>query len=451
MHDVGRLGTQLTRAGLAWFWQFLLGAQKSGTSSLVKDLERSMAGLRGPKIPPRFRRDPGYMKKEVHFFDSEERYAKGPKLYASCTLNRTPRMPRALMAMFGRAVSLCGQLSQGSRRGDNSSVILHDTTVTGKLLPPARPMLVAQLTVGVLPRPLLSAPVLHLHQDFPKCNNNLSLAGQHRSYARRADGSPGRAARPFACFDATPNYFTQRFAHGQGNNPWDRCAEYMGTRLQSGGADALVFLIILRNPIDRFFSAINHLEPDTNKTMLERAQQAVDTCKHPPGHLPKRAVRLQAIDTDPETRVAQNAPSQLKVESQQAIVGDCWVEDDVLRTGIYAPPLMGWTKRFPSSTFLITTMSGYQTDPNPLLAEVARSVGLEHRPINRLAKVNSGANKADTIAEYAGAASLRDADARAVLGEFYSSRSAMFWEELRKLQAQEATPRVEFFGEHGIF
>ena len=220
--------------------------------------------------------------------------------------------------------------------------------------------------------------------------------------------------------------------------------------MQSGGADALVFLIILRNPIDRFFSAINHLEPDTNKTMLERAQQAVDTCKHPPGHLPKRAVRLQAIDTDPETRVAQNAPSQLKVESQQA-TGDCWVEDDVLRTGIYAPPLMGWTKRFPSSTFLITTMSGYQTDPNPLLAEVARSVGLEHRPINRLAKVNSGANKADTIAEYAGAASLRDADARAVLGEFYSSRSAMFWEELRKLQAQEATPRVEFFGEHGIF
>jgi len=186
----------------------------------------------------------------------------------------------------------------------------------------------------------------------------------------------------------------------------------MGASLQSGGADALVFLIILRNPIDRFFSAINHLEPGSNRSMLERAQQAVDTCKH--------------------------------------ATGDCWVEDDVLRTGIYAPPLMGWTKSFPSSTFLVTTMSGYQTDPNPLLAEVARWVGLEHRPIGRLAKVNSGANKADTIAEYAGAVSLRDADARAVLDEFYSSRSALFWEELRKLQAQE-TPRVEFFGEHGIF
>ena len=95
-------------------------------------------------------------------------------------------------------------------------------------------------------------------------------------------------------------------------------------------------------------------------------------------------------------------------------------------------------------------MSGYQTEPNPLLAEVARSIGLEHRPINQLAKVNSGANKADTIAEYAGAASLRDADARAVLDDFYSSCSVLFWDELRKLQAQE-TPRVEFFGEHGIF
>ena len=74
---------------LAWVWQFLLGAQKSGTSSLVKDLMNSIAGLRAPKIPPRFRRDPVYMKKEVHFFDSEERYAKGPKLYASCTHART--------------------------------------------------------------------------------------------------------------------------------------------------------------------------------------------------------------------------------------------------------------------------------------------------------------------------------------------------------------------------
>ena len=55
----------------------------------MKDLMNSIAGLRAPKIPPRFRRDPVYMKKEVHFFDSEERYAKGPKLYASCTHART--------------------------------------------------------------------------------------------------------------------------------------------------------------------------------------------------------------------------------------------------------------------------------------------------------------------------------------------------------------------------
>ena len=286
------------------------------------------------------------------------------------------------------------------------------------------------------------------HQDFPKCKHNLSLAGQHRSHFRRADGSPGREARPFVCFDATPNYFSQRFAEGQGSNPWDRCAEYMGTSLQTGQVDSLVFLIILRNPIDRFFSAINHFEPGSNKTMLERAQQAVDTCKYQLGDLPKQNVKFRVGNTD--TLVAQNArSSQLKEESKTG-AGNCWVGDPVLRDGIYVTPLMGWAESFPSATFLITTMSGYQANPNPFLAEVAKSVGLEHRHINRLSKVNSGAKKANAMVDYAGATSLHDANARAVLDAFYSSRNAMFWEELRKLQAQ-ATPRVRFFGQHGSF
>jgi hypothetical protein len=66
--------------GRAFPTVFVLGAQKSGSTTLMTDMVQAMPKLLSPVI---HRNDPSFYHKELHFFDKRARYDKGSHLLAS--------------------------------------------------------------------------------------------------------------------------------------------------------------------------------------------------------------------------------------------------------------------------------------------------------------------------------------------------------------------------------
>jgi hypothetical protein len=98
-HQRARVHQSCSSGGGSLPMVYLLGSQKSGTTSLIVDMMVSMPALLAPVIPDgRKGIDPEHYSKELHFFDNSERFAGGAKLLTSyfprCDeLKRTGRVP----------------------------------------------------------------------------------------------------------------------------------------------------------------------------------------------------------------------------------------------------------------------------------------------------------------------------------------------------------------------
>ena len=195
---------------------FLLGAQKCGTTSLNKDMHRTISNLVEATIPlDRTNIDPAYFKKELHFFDYSNRFDKGANFYGTY---------------------------------------------------------------------------------FPKCAD---LNGREP-------------------IDATPNYFSSEGR--EASDPWDRAKLFYDLVLAKPDYDeSMVFIVIVRDPVDRFVSAYEHYKREgfreANMTLTERVNEALEKCPKGP------------------------------ILGGNRIKWICF--DEVIQKGVYSVALEGWVQNFP--------------------------------------------------------------------------------------------------------
>ena len=237
-----------------------------------------------------------------------------------------------------------------------------------------------------------------------------------------------RGARTMIPIDGTPDYFGsqglpmivgEKHMWQPGDpEPWERAAEFFGREIDSRDHHKLTFIIIVRNPADRYISAFNHI------------------CKRKHRGGPYCADLLESVT------LSVNDP-HCQLNSSASALGSC--ESMMLKYGLYWVSLTGWVNRFPQSQFIVTTFSHYTRDKQSVLDKIAESVGVAPKRLpEELAQLrrNVGTNKELTADEVP--------EATMLLNEYYKWHSHFFWKILSHF-CSDTKLRLSFIGTIGEF
>lgn len=235
------------------------------------------------------------------------------------------------------------------------------------------------------------------------------------------------AVRTMIPIDGTPDYFGsqglpmivgEKHMWEPGDpEPWERAAEFFGSEIDSKDHHKLTFIIIVRNPVDRYISAFNHI------------------CKRNHRGGPYCAGLLESV------KLSVNDP-HCQLNSSARNLGSC--ESIMLKYGLYWVALTGWVNRFPQSRFIVTTFSHYTREKQPVLDKIAESVGVvpkllaEDKQIPR----NVGTNKQLTAGDVP--------EATMLLNEYYEWHSHFLWKLLSHF-CSDTKLRLSFIGTIGEF
>jgi hypothetical protein len=200
------------------------------------------------------------------------------------------------------------------------------------------------------------------------------------------------------------------------SEPWDRAAHFFAEEVDRKDHHALTFVIIVRDPAERYVSAFNH--------MCIRKARGGPYCTSLLASVKK------SVD-DPDCQVVAKAQNISSCESM------------MLKYGIYWVSLTSWVNRFPDSRFIVTTMSQYERDKRSVLVEIAGALGTDATvyPSRRL-NVANNRSKAESAGEVS--------DATALLNEYYRWHTHFYWKVLH-LYTTSNKFRVTFVGTLGEF
>jgi len=208
--------------------------------------------------------------------------------------------------------------------------------------------------------------------------------------------------------DATPSYFS---CEGREASPWDRAKLFYDRVLAKPDYDeSMVFIVIVRDPVDRFVSAYEHYKRrkrvmEVNMTLTERVNEALEKC-------PKGPI------------LGENRTKWI-----------CF--DEVIQKGVYSVALEGWVQNFPKAQFVFTTFTHYLHAPEEVQKAIGLAVGLHHTPLNTASAQNVFHHPKHLLkAELA---------AKEQLKEYYQPHDDEFWKIL-KAYTEDKHLRVQFIG-----
>eukprot|EP00040_Diaphanoeca_grandis_P018007 m.94701 g.94701 ORF g.94701 m.94701 type:complete len:325 (-) comp26749_c0_seq1:50-1024(-) len=245
---------------------------------------------------------------------------------------------------------------------------------------------------------------LHFFDNSDRFNSGAFLYGAYFPECKDLDGR--------VPIDATPNYFSSE--GNEGSDTWDRAHSFYDSLSSSDGSSveaSLVFIVIVRDPVDRYVSAFSHY------------------------HHSDRRHWNNTINTYVDKGVAACSSRQVQWECQ----------NDILKKGVYSIALDGWVSRFKKAQFLITTFSYYhnRTHANKVMQEIAQMIGLESKPLKTYMHLN---HKPDALEK-------TDVDllkAKETLRKYYEPHNVRFWNSINRYTSDKDL-RVKFIGEQGTF
>eukprot|EP00038_Savillea_parva_P013247 m.209829 g.209829 ORF g.209829 m.209829 type:complete len:404 (-) comp24748_c0_seq1:78-1289(-) len=215
--------------------------------------------------------------------------------------------------------------------------------------------------------------------------------------------------------EGTPNYFMST-AENHADESWVRAGEFFNTHMSAEDRSRLTFVVIVRDPAERYISAYNHFCVRDHGTG-EYCDNVLSSAK--------------ISVTNPECQFKWNMVN----------FGTCAAY--FLKSGIYWLPLSGWVSTFPEARFVVTTYSQYVANPNSVLNEIAS--GFDMPPIH-IEEAKFAAN----IGEYDEAGQAQRDAATTILNHYYARHSSYFWQLLEAFRA-DPRRRVTFVGTHGKF
>ena len=245
---------------------------------------------------------------------------------------------------------------------------------------------------------------LHIFDDAERSRHSLELFSE---YFPRCSGAQ---ESPMVGLDGTPNYLMDTSAPARAHQAYAERAALSPRQLAG-----LTFVVVLRDPVDRFLSWVGHKNRLPSKEHVFSGdtgvgvQRAFKTC------MPPRA------DHDDEM---------------------CRRFGYALLNGIYRAGIERWVAAFPSSAFVVTSLQQYVKNTSAVVAAVAHASGLS---CHRCEQTTAGPNKMVVHANGAkeqpapggGGSSTADEDLRAakeLLTNFYAEHNAGLWVDISRMR-----------------
>ena len=218
--------------------------------------------------------------------------------------------------------------------------------------------------------------------------------------------------------DGTPNYFGSQGYFG--SEPWEHANRFFNSVIDPQNRSMMTFVIIVRDPAQRYVSAYKHL--------CLRGY-------NPHGRRPYCHSLLDSVNTSISNPMCRSGVAAQTLAPCRSIM---------LTWGVYWIPLAAWIGRFPNSRFIITTLSQYSRDKEPVHDEVAATLGYNASKatnnwiLNQAHEEHHAAVEADVPA------------ALALLSEYYKEHNEVFWRVLSEY-VESKRHRVSFVGTMGEF